>query len=68
MINFDDIPLIETKYNFFKNTFFPSAIIEWNKLHPTIFDHCMLFYFEKQKPQIYYTHHEVFKPLQTQRN
>ena len=36
MINFDDIPLIETKYNFFKNTFFPSAIIEWNKLHPTI--------------------------------
>ena len=37
MINFDDIPLIETKYNFFKNTFFPSAIIEWNKLHPTIF-------------------------------
>ena len=37
MINFDDIALIETKYNFFKNTFFPSAIIEWNKLHPTIF-------------------------------
>ena len=28
----DCIPLIKTKHNFFKNTFFPSAIIEWNKL------------------------------------
>ena len=24
------------KYNFFKNTFFPSTIIEWNKLDPAI--------------------------------
>ena len=30
--NVDCIPLIETKHTFFKNTFFPSAIIEWNKL------------------------------------
>ena len=30
--NVDCIPLTKTKHNFFKNTFFPSAIIEWNKL------------------------------------
>ena len=33
--NVDYIPLIKIKHNFFKNTFFPSAIIEWNKLDPT---------------------------------
>ena len=27
-----NIPLIKTKHNFFKNSFFPSAIIEWNNL------------------------------------
>ena len=32
MRNVDCIPLNKTKHNFFKNTFFPSAIIEWNKL------------------------------------
>ena len=26
------IPAINAKHNFFKNTFFPSTIIEWNKL------------------------------------
>ena len=30
--NVDCIPLIKIKHNFFKNTFLPSAIIEWNKL------------------------------------
>ena len=34
--NVDSIPLIKIKHKFFKNTFFPSAIIEWNKLDPTI--------------------------------
>ena len=34
--NVDCIPMIKIKRNFFKNTFFPSAIIEMNKLHPTI--------------------------------
>ena len=35
--NVDCIPLIKKiKHNFFKNTFFSSAIIEWNKPHPTI--------------------------------
>ena len=30
--NVDSIPLIKIKRNIFKNTFFTSAIIEWNKL------------------------------------
>ena len=34
--NVDCIPLIKIKHNFFKNTFFPSATIEWNKLDFTI--------------------------------
>ena len=33
--NVDCIPLIKVKHNFFKNTFFPSAIIG-NKLDPAI--------------------------------
>ena len=33
--NADGIPLIKIKRSFFKNTFFPSAIIEWNKLDRT---------------------------------
>ena len=31
-----DIPLIKTKHNFFKNYFFPSAVIEWNNLDPNL--------------------------------
>ena len=31
-----DIPLINVKHNFFKNTFFPSTIIECNNLGPAI--------------------------------
>ena len=34
--NIDCIPLIKIKHNFLKNTFFPSAIIECNKLDPTM--------------------------------
>ena len=30
--NSDNIPYFKTKHNFFKNSFFPSIIIEWNKL------------------------------------
>ena len=36
--NVDCIPLIKIKHKFFKNTFLPSAIIEWNKLDPTIWN------------------------------
>ena len=31
-----NIPLIKTKHNFFKNSFFPSAIIECNNLYPNL--------------------------------
>ena len=34
--NTNGIPLMNVKHNFFKNTFFPSTIIEWNKLDPEI--------------------------------
>ena len=30
--NFDNIPCFKIRHNFFKNSFFPSAIIEWNNL------------------------------------
>ena len=30
--NADDVPYFKIRHNFFKNYFFPSAIIEWNKL------------------------------------
>ena len=36
MRNTDGIPLIKIRHNFLKITFFLSAIIEWNKLDPTI--------------------------------
>ena len=31
-----NVPLIKTKHNFFKNSFFPSAIIKWNNLDPNL--------------------------------
>ena len=34
--NSDKIPYFKTKHNFFKNSFFPSVIIEWNKLDPSL--------------------------------
>ena len=30
--NPEKIPMFKTNHNFFKNSFFPSVIIEWNKL------------------------------------
>ena len=32
--NIHNIPLLNTTHNFFKNSFFPSTIIEWNNLDP----------------------------------
>ena len=32
----DNIPRFNTKHSFFKNYFFPSTIIEWNKLDLTL--------------------------------
>ena len=34
--NTENIPLFKTKHNFFKNSFFPSAVIEWNNLDHNI--------------------------------
>ena len=34
--NASNIPHFKVKHSFFKNTFFPSVIIEWNKLDPEI--------------------------------
>ena len=34
--NSDKIPHFKTKYNFIKSSFFPVAIIEWNKLVPNL--------------------------------
>ena len=31
-----NIPLLNANHNFFKNSFFPSTIIEWNKLDPDL--------------------------------
>ena len=31
-----NISLIKVKYNFFKNYFFPSAIVKWNNLDPSL--------------------------------
>ena len=43
--NSDKIPYSKTKHNFFKNSFFPSVIIEWNKLDPSLrrCDSCNVF-------------------------
>ena len=34
--NVDNIPCFKIRQNFFKNSFFPSTIIEWNNLDPTL--------------------------------
>ena len=35
-MNHVDIPLCKTNHNFFKNSFFPSTIIEWNNFNPNL--------------------------------
>ena len=34
--NVDNIPSFKIRHNLFKNSFFPSTIIEWNNLDPTL--------------------------------
>ena len=34
--NLVKIPYLQTKHNFFKHSFFPSVIIEWSKLDPSL--------------------------------
>ena len=43
--NIHNIHLVNTKHNLFKNSFFPSTIIEWNKLDPHLRKSENLIYF-----------------------
>ena len=45
--NANSIPRFKVKQNFFRNTFFPSVIIEWNKLDPEIQNALNLNIFKK---------------------
>ena len=45
--NTDKITLFHTKRNFFKNYFFPSTVIEWNKLDPNLRSAASLNVFKK---------------------
>ena len=46
--NIHNIHLLKTRHTFFKNSFFPLTIIEWNKL-----DHKQFQYFSEKYPKIY---------------
>ena len=46
--NANNIPHFKIKYSFFKTTFFPSVIIEWNKLDPEIQNAPSLNIFKKK--------------------
>ena len=45
--NTDKVTLFHTKHNFFKNSFFPSTVIEWNKLDPNLRSTASLSVFKK---------------------
>ena len=46
--NADNIPQFKVKRNFFQNSFFPSVVIEWNKLDLNIGNSENLFMFKKK--------------------
>ena len=43
----DSIPLLKIKHNYFRNSFFPSSIVEWSKLNQEVRDseNISLFFF-----------------------
>ena len=45
--NTDEITLFHTKHNFFKNSFLPSTVIEWDMLDPNLPSAASLFIFKK---------------------
>ena len=45
--NTDKITLFHTEHNFFKNSFFPSTVIEWNKLDSNLRSPTSLSVFKK---------------------
>ena len=46
--NANNIPQFKVKHNFFQNSFFPSVVIEWNKLGQNIHNSGNLFIFKKK--------------------
>ena len=44
----DNIPLLGTKYNFFKNSYFPAAVKEWNRLDIDIWKSDSISIFKKR--------------------
>ena len=46
--NANNVPQFKVKHNFFKNSFFPSVVIEWNKLDLNIRNSENLFIFKKK--------------------
>ena len=46
--NANNIPQFKVKHNFFKNSFFPSVVIEWNKLDLNMRNSENLFIFKKK--------------------
>ena len=62
--NSENIPQLRTKYDFFKNPFFPSTIKEWNNLYPyirksksiSIFKSNILKFIQPRPNNVYYCH------------
>ena len=44
----DNVPLLGTKYNFFKNSYFPAAVKEWNRLDIDIWKSDSISIFKKR--------------------
>ena len=64
--NANDIPFIRVNHNYFKNSFFPSSIIEWNKLsleirnshNLNIFKKCLLRIVRPNASSIFNVHNK----------
>ena len=62
--NSENIPQLRTKHDFFKNSFFPSTITEWNNLDPeirksksiSIFKSIILKFIRPKPNNVYYCH------------
>ena len=46
--NYNNIPLFNVKHEYFRNSFFPSTVIEWNKLDNNIRNSELVSTFKKQ--------------------
>ena len=47
-VNYNNIPLLNVKHEYFRNSFFPSTVIEWNKLDNNIRNSESVSAFKKQ--------------------